>query len=146
MKLARGRYYICFLDTSNPSEPNVEKILKMHQGVLAFPVAGSIDAILISKEKILETCEEYELLISNIESLNDQINYAFLHYESSKEDYHIYKDKRILYFRKNNERIVLVEYRLNRELDDLWQALYRKSKLIAKGTYVVFTTKYAQHS
>jgi len=148
-------YYITFLESSKPDVPMLENIKKIYPHVYAFPVAGSIDGIIISEYKLpihnktscgVTTLEMFLVDMSPNFPLKDKYDYAFLYFESNLEpkqitdiieevnkDLNIHKKgvRNYMIFKSGStpsKYILFVRYRGNITLDKLWKYIYDRAR------------------
>ena len=167
-------YYIVFLDSSKPDVPTIENLKRKYPNIYAFPVAGSIDGIVISEEKLPICDKRYTLEMVLVDKskefpLEKKHDYAFLHFESNLEPKQIthvinkvneelekeseetkigIKNYMIFKSKNDNKYLLFVRYNGNISLDKLWSLIYEYAKghggVRNDNTYVVFTTEFAK--
>ncbi|HIP66839.1 MAG TPA: hypothetical protein EYH09_01820 [Candidatus Nanopusillus sp.] len=164
-------YYVLFLESSKPDVPTLEILKKIYPNIYAFPVAGSIDGIVISEEKLPLCNKENTLEMILIAKspkflLKDRNDYAFLYFESNIkpgqvmyairevnrgfvrsrkriQNYMLFKSEN-----NTNKYLLFIGYKGNITLDKLWNLIYDRAReyggVYNDNTYIVFTTRFAR--
>ena len=151
--------------------PTIERLKKIYSNIYAFPVAGSIDGIIISRKKlpIFDKKDTLEMILVDKSPefpLKDKYDYAFLYFESNlKSEQIIYTIEEVnkelaksekgiqnyMIFKSRdyaNKHLLFIKYRGNVALDRLWELIYEYAReydgIYNDNTYIVFTTRFAR--
>ena len=138
--VAGEKYKIVFIGQSKPDKPTIEEILKRVDGI-GFSLAGEIDGIVILNSEDGDGVE-FELVRATLPELEEDKNYAIVHFKSEKPLERVpYKNGYLLFLRRDGsfyEYLIFCEYTFFKEIDEFWNALYEVLNVENDKTYCVF--------